>query len=242
MRQDADSINDIRFATFTESAYVPDYYQSFTKVNNRIIFDHNNDIADLRQWLKEGNSSQLGFAWTDYASPTWETQAVAYYPWLIRQDTWFTSRYLTLAHDSIAGAKPLLHPLSDKPFPFVNMEWGQLHFIHGDSLDANTDGLGIVATIQAIDTVRCSLVMEVRDRETDSLLLWQGISESSGTLTPGNHLLVNAIRFDKKKFPIHGTVIKTYIWDQNHGTMIVNKMDYYPTVFDTKLTGLYRPL
>lgn len=242
MSQDNDSINDIRFATMTESAYVPDYYQSKTGVGNRVIFDHNSDVADLREWLKQDESKRLGFAWTDYVSPIWETQAVAYYPWLIKKDTWFTSRYLSLSRDSVPGATKMLHPLEEKPFNFVNMEWGEPHFIQGDSLDAGTDLLGVVATIEAIDTTHCVLVMEVRDRETDSILLWQGNSEASGTLLPGRYLMVNAIRFDEKKFPVNGTYTKVYLWDQNHGTMIVKRMDYYCTVFDPKLTGLYQPL
>lgn len=242
MEQDNDSLGDIRFATVSESSYVPDYYQSKTGVDNRAIFDYTNDVADLRQWLDEGESNMLGFGWTDYAPPIWETQAVAHYPWLVKKDTWFTSRYLSLSRDSIAGATPLLHPLTEEPFRFVNMEWGASQLIQGDSLDASTDLLGIAATIQAIDTIHCVLVMEVRDRETDSVLLWQGNSGANGTLYPGTNLMVNAIRFDEKKFPVHGTVIKTYLWNQNHGTMIVKRMDYYCTDFDSRLTGLYQPL
>ena len=242
MQQDNDSLSDIRFATFTESAKVPEFYQAATSVSNRVIFDYNNDVADFRQWLQEGNSSKLGFGWTDYANPIWETQAVASYPWLIHEDTWFTSRYLTLSHDSVPGAQKLTQPLMETPFNFVNMEWGKKLFIPCDSLDSNTDAIGVIATIKAIDTIQCVLVMEVRDRETDSLLLWQGNTSENGTLLPGNNLMVNAIRFDKDKFPVKGTILKTYVWNQNKGTMIVTKMDYYCTKFNSRLTGLYKPL
>lgn len=243
MQQDHDSLSDIRFATFTESAKVPEFYQAQTNVSNRVIFDYDNDLADLRQWIQNGKSEKLGFGWTDYANPTWETQAVASYPWLLREDTWFTSRYLTLSRDSIAGAQRLLHPLAEQPFTFSNMEWGKKYFIHGDSLDSSTDAVGIIATIKAYDTIpNCVLVMEVRDVETDSVLLWQGNSEKTGTLLPGTNVLVNAIRFDEKRFPVNGTILKTYIWNPQKGTMIVTKMDYYCTKFNTKLTGLYQPL
>lgn len=243
MQQDHESLSDIRFATFTESAKVPEFYQAQTNVSSRVIFDYDNDLADLRQWIQNGKSEKLGFGWTDYANPTWETQAVASYPWLLREDTWFTSRYLTLSRDSIAGAQRLLHPLAEQPFTFSNMEWGKKYFIHGDSLDSSTDAVGIIATIKAYDTIpNCVLVMEVRDVETDSVLLWQGNSEKTGTLLPGTNVLVNAIRFDEKRFPVNGTILKTYIWNPQKGTMIVTKMDYYCTKFNTKLTGLYQPL
>ncbi|MBR4391623.1 MAG: glycosyltransferase family 39 protein [Bacteroidales bacterium] len=242
MKQDSDSIPCIRFATFTESAKVPEYYQAKANVTNRVIFDYDNDLSDMRQWLENGDSEQIGFGWTDYANPVWETQAVAYYPWLIHENTWFTSRYLTLSRDSVPGAKPLLQPLSHEPMPFVEMEWGKPLVLYGDSLDADTDVVGITATLQAIDTLsRCILVMEIHDQATDSLLLWQG-SDQGNAMAPGPHQLVNAVRFDEKHFPIHGKIIKTFLWNQDKGTMIVTKMDYYSTRFNTRLTGLYQPL
>ena len=243
MQQDQDSLTDIRFATFTESAKVPDYYQSKTHVDNRIIFDYDNNIADFRHWLKDGKTQLLGFGWTDYASPVWETQAVAYYPWHLQENTWFTSRYLTLSRDSLPGARHLLNPLAETPFLFSNMEWGSPSYLNIDTLDASTDVVGIVATLQTYDTIRhCVLVMEVHDQATDSLLLWQGTSEAGGTLMPGTNIMVNAIRFDEKKYPVKGKNIKTYLWNQEKGTMIATKIEWYSTLFNSRLTGLYQPL
>ncbi len=243
MQQDHDSLDDIRFATITEETYMPEYYQSKTTVNDRIILGKENDVADLRQWIQKGDSNKLGLGWTDYISPTWETQAVAYYPWLIHENTWFTSRYLTLSKDSIPGARHLLHPLSEEPIYYISTEWGRPTLVDGDTLDSHTDLFGVVATIQAQDTItHCTLIMEVHDKATDSILSWQGTSEKSGILYPGTHLMVNAIRFDEKKFPITGKNIKIYLWDQDKGTMIVTKMDWYDTKFNSRLTGLYQPL
>lgn len=243
IQQDHDSLDDIRFATISEEAYMPEFYQSKTAVAERAVFDRNNDIHDLRQWINDQGSRQLGLGWTDYVAPAWETQAVACYPWLLHEDTWFTSHYLTLSKDSLPGAQRLLHPLTESPFTFENNEWGIPCFIQGDSLDPKTDIVGIAATIQTTDTIkRCILVMEVRDTSTDSLLLWHGNSEISGTLLPGTNTLVNAIRFDEKKFPPQGKTIKTYLWNQEKGTMIVNRMDWYRSRFNNRLTGLYQPL
>ena len=242
MREDQEQYQGIRFATFTESAKVPEYYQAQAGIDDRTLFDYDNNLEDFRQWLAQNDRPLLGFGWTDYASPAWETQAVANYPWLIHEDTWFTSRYLTLSKDSVAGATPLLHSLSDQPYTFVNMEWGQPHYLDGDSLDSHTDLVGVAATIRAIDTVeQCLLVMEVRDKATDSVLLWQGGSDA-GTLYPGTNRLVNAIRFDEKRFPPQGKTIKIYLWNRQKGTMIAERFDYYCTRFNRRLTGLYEPL
>ena len=92
---------------------------------------------------------------------------------------------MTLSRDSVAGATSLLHPLSEQPFAFTNMEWGKPLFLDGDSLDPHTDLLGAAATIRTNDTIQqCILVMEVRDKATDSVLLWHG-GNDQGALLPG---------------------------------------------------------
>ena len=245
MQEDNDNFKDISFATSTSNVKFPEFYQAKTKVNDRAIFGFysNNNTSDLRRWIAEKDTRMLGFGWTDYIDPAWEAQAVAYYPWKLREDTWFTSRYLTLSKDSVPGATYMLHPLSNDPVTYYNSEWGKAHYISGDSLDSNTDLLGIIATIQTSDTITdCILVMEIHDKDTDTLIQWHGNASESGTLLPGTNIMANAIRFDSKTFPIHGKNIKTYLWDKNKGTMIVTRFDYYCTRFNSRLTGLYEPL
>lgn len=244
MKQDNDSLTDIRFATFTIRAPFAEFYQAQTDVTQRIVFDDENHTnADFRQWLRDGDSHLLGFGWTDYANPSWETQAVACYPWQLHNDTWFTSRYLTLSKDSVAGAEYVLHPLCEEPEALTNMEWGKAKYIYGDSLDNNTDLLGIIATIKAFDTINnCYIVMEIHDAATDTLVLWLGNSQEAGTLLPGMNTVAFATRFDPKTFPIHGKTIKTYIWDQQKGPILVKRIDYYHTKYNTRLTGLYKTL
>lgn len=243
MQQDHDSLTDIRFATATLKTEFPDFYQAQTSVDCRAIFEEeSNSPADLRQWLETGQSKYLGFGWTDYVNPAWEAQAIAYYPWLIHENTWFTSRYLTLSIDSVAGASYQLHTLSDQPQSIVNMEWCTPQYIHGDSISSNTDLLGVVATLQVSDTVTgCLVVMEVRDATTDSLLLWYGGNEND-VLLPGTNRIVNAIRFDKESFPVKGTIIKTYLWNRQHGAIVAQRFEYYCTQYNPRLTGLYEPL
>ena len=244
MQQDNDSIDDIRFATATLKAQFPEFYQAQTQVTRRVILDVENDnLSDFRQWLDDDSSAYLGFGWTDYLAPAWETQAVAEYPWLVREDTWFTSKYLTLSKDSVANAQYLLHPLTETPQTFTDMEWGRPQYLYGDSLDNNTDLLGIIATIQAFDTIRnCVLVMEIRDAETDTLVQWWGNPDESGTLLPGTNKLTFAVRFDPEQFPVQGKKVKTFLWNKQRGTMIATRFDYYCTRFNSRLTGIYEPL
>ena len=244
MKQDNDSLNDIRFATLTPTTLYADFYQAQTHVTRRSIFEQSQyNTADFRQWLDAENSSMLGFGWTDYLDPSWEAQAVAYYPWKLYDGTWFTSRYLTLAKDAVADAEYLLHPLSNQPQTLINMEWCTPLYIHGDSLDRNTDLLGVIATVQTTDTIHdCVLVMEIHDVATDTLVQWCGNTNESGTLLPGTNVMAYAIRFDPKKFPIQGKKIKTFLWNKRQGAMTITRFDYYCTRFNSRLTGLYHPL
>ncbi len=243
MRQDNDSIEDIRFATFTLKTQFPEFYQAQTDVDHRILFDEEHHTTnDFRQWLGAEKTSKLGFGWTDYANPVWETQAVAYYPWLLHQDTWFTSRYMTLSRDSVPGATRLLRPLTETPMSLVQTEWGKPQYIYGDSLDMETDLLGFVADLWAADTVNnLLLVIEVRDADTDSLLLWHA-NENSSLVMPGNSRMANAIRFDEKTFPVKGKKIKTFLWNKEKGKVAARRIDYYTTKFNSRLAGLYEPL
>ncbi|MCR5645071.1 MAG: glycosyltransferase family 39 protein [Bacteroidales bacterium] len=243
MQQDNDSLTDIRFATATLRAELPDFYQSQTSVTRRIIFDEeNHSPAHLRQWLDADHSHFLGFGWTDYVNPAWETQAVAHYPWLVQQNTWFTSKYLTLSSDSVAGATYQLQPLNTQRQSLVNVEWCTPQTIYGDSLDSKTNLVGVIATLQVDDTVTgCIVVMEVHDAVTDSLLFWHG-GDDGEVLLPGTNRIVNAIRFDENDFSIQGKNIKTYLWNRNRGTIVAERFDYYCTQHDPRLAGLYEPL
>ena len=246
MREDNDSINDIRFATATLKAQFPEFYQAPTGVTRRAVFDEeNNDIDDFRNWLRQDGSQQLGFGWTDYVNPAWETQAVAYYPWRIRENTWFTSKYYTLSKTEQPGAVNQLQTLSTEPVYFGPSEWGWTQFLSGDSLNEDTDLLGIVAVLYAEDTLRdCVLVMEIHDTESDSLLLWHGSGSGSvgSTLLPGVNRLVTAVRFDPATFPVHGKYVKTYLWNRERKPLVVNNTYYYSTRFNSRLTGFYEPL
>ena len=184
----------------------------------------------------------LGFGWTDYASPIWETDAVGNYPYLIEKKDWFTSRYLTLSKVPTDNAKYLLNTLSDDTIPMPGLEWGKPCFINCDSLPDDMESLGIVAEVTAFDSLHnCLVVIEIRETATDSLLLWQGLSPYSGKYPQGSNIIVDAISFDETMTP-KGKTVKTYLWNQGGDLMTLNKMSYYVTQKSPILKGLYEPL
>jgi hypothetical protein len=242
MQQDKEQYGDqIQFATRTEIGEAAEFYQAQTDVENRIVFNRYTELGDFNRWLSEHkDATMLGFGWTDYASPIWETAAVGNYPYLIEKKDWFTSRYLTLSKTPVDSSRYLLTTLSEEPYPFYGQEWGQPYFLSCDSLPANVEALGIVAEVKSMDSLRnCVVVIEIHDAATDSLLLWQGLPAESSRFPGGDNILTNALNFDDAP---QGKTIKTYLWNQGHDQMILNKISYYYTQKSPVLTGLYEPL
>ena len=242
MQQDKEQYGDkIQFATRTEIGEAAEFYQAKTNVENRIVFNRYTELGDFNRWLSEHkDATMLGFGWTDYASPIWETAAVGNYPYLVEKKDWFTSRYLTLSKTPVDSSRYLLTTLSEEPYPFYGQEWGQPYFLSCDSLPTDVEALGIVAEVKSVDSLRnCVVVIEIHDAATDSLLLWQGLPAESSRFPGGDNILTNALNFDDAP---QGKTIKTYLWNQGHDQLILNKISYYYTQKSPVLTGLYEPL
>lgn len=233
--------NQIHFATVTGIREAAEYYQEPLGIENRSVFDRDNTLADVQQWFDEHRETpMLGFGWTDYAAPVWETAAVAHYPYLVKKNDRFTSRYLTLSKTPIEGSTYMLTPLSEKSQPVY--EWGQPYYLSCDSLPADVEALGIVAETNSSDSLRnCIIVIELHDAATDSLLLWHGLDAENGKYAQGKNILVNAISFGDDLTP-QGKTVKTYLWNQGHDQMVLEKISYYTTKKSPVLTGLYEPL
>ena len=244
MQDDKEQFGDkIHFATRTEIGEATEFYQSQTNIENRVVFNRYSTLNDFHQWLNENKSTSiLGFGWTDYISPIWEVTAVGNYPYLIEKKDWFTSRYLTLSKVPAKGSQNVLIPLSEEPYPFYGQEWGQSYSLCCDSLPDDIEALGIVAQVTSLDSIRnCLVVIQVHDTETDSLLLWHSMTADDSKFPAGEQVLVDAINFNEALSP-KGKTVKTYLWNQGHNEMILNKINYYFTRKSPVLTGLYEPL
>lgn len=244
MQQDKEQFGDrIQFATHTEIGEAAEFYQAQTDVKNRVVLNRYTELGDLNRWLSEHKeASMLGFGWTDYASPIWETAAVGNYPYLIKKKDWFTSRYLTLSKTSTENAQYLLNTLSNDTVAMPGWEWGVPLLLCCDTLPEDVEALGIVAEVESPDSLRnCMIVIEVYDAKTDSLLLWQGLPPTSSKFPPGKNILTNAIAFDEKMTP-KGKTVTTFLWNQGLDQMMQLKTSYYVTHKTPILKGLYDPL
>jgi len=245
IQKDKEEFGDqIQFATRTEIGDAAEFYQAKTDVGNRIVFNRYSNLGEFNQWLAEHKETpMLGFGWTDYIDPIWETTAVGNYPYLIEQKDWFTSRYLTLSKTPTENSRYVLNTLDDKPYPyFEGQEWGRASVFSCDSLPEDVEALGIVAHIHnEMEISNCMVVIEIRDVESDSLLFWHSTLTEDGHFVAGDNAIANAIIFDNGLSP-KGKTVKTYLWNQGMKPLILNKISYYFTRKDPVLTGLYEPL
>lgn len=245
MQQDKyDFCDQIQFATRTEIGEAAEFYQRQTDVEDRIVFDRYSSLGEFNDWLGEHKETpMLGFGWTDYIAPIWETTAVGNYPYLIEQKDWFTSRYLTLSKHPMPESRYLLSTLCDTPYSYAEgQEWGQALTFPCDSLPADVEALGIVAHFHNDSTIsNCMLVIEIHDAQTDSIVLWHSSLADDGHFAAGDNVIANAFNFDNSFTP-QGKTVRTYLWNQGLRPLTVNKISYYTTKKSPVLTGLYEPL
>ena len=255
MKADREQYGDsIQFATKTEIGEAAEFYQAPLGIDERVVFSRiyteegdfvrEPELSDFNHWLGAHHETpMLGFGWTDYANPLWETTAVGNYPYILRQKDWFTSRYLTLSREPVEGSRYALTPLSDTPTPFMEwQEWGQAVTFSCDSLPDDVEALGIVAHIHnELDVSSVKLVVELHDAETDTIVLWHSSQGEDGCFAPGNHVIADAILFGEDFSP-KGKTLRAYLWNEGHSPFVLNGISYYCTRKDPVLTGLYEPL
>lgn len=236
--------NDIQFATRTEIGEAAEFYQQQTDVENRIVFNRYSNMGEFHEWLSQHRESpMLGFGWTDYVNPVWEATAVGNYPYILNQKDWFTSRYLTLSRTPVDGSHYALTTLSETSYPFTEgMEWGRAFTFSCDSLSADIESLAIVAHFHNSSEVDgLTLVVEVHEAETDSLVLWHSTQAEDGHFEPGSNVVADAIVFDEHFSP-QGKTIKTYLWNQGRKGLVWDKTSYYAIPKSKILTGIYDPI
>lgn len=245
MQEDKDKYGDqIQFATRTEIGEAAEFYQVQTNVENRIVFNRYSNLGEFHEWLSEHKTApMLGFGWTDYVNPIWEVTAIGNYPYRVWQKDWFTSRYLTLSKTEVEGSEYALTTLNEMPCRFVEgQEWGRASTFSCDSLPDDIESLGIVAHIHNdVDVHDVQLVVELRDAETDTIVLWHSSQAEDGYFAAGDNVVADALIFSEGLSP-KGKTIKTYLWNVGKGSLSMNKMSYYVTRKSRVLTGLYDPL
>ena len=242
MKTDMDHYGDsISFASFSNRSFMTKFYQDRECIRNNAFYDKNSNIYDYQDYISNNDSEYIGIGITDHASCYWEQFALIFYPNIVKEKQWFNSKYLLLSKDNIDN-QPMTVMKKNVIIREGN-EWGCSFVMKIDTIK-NIDDIGFIAEIQSHDTIRnIILVVEIRDAESDSLLLWRGADTKGHVMTPGKtHYLSNNFHYDNKKYDKNNVKLKVYICNKDKKFVEIKRIMFYHSKKEPYFSGLYKPL
>lgn len=229
--------DSIQFVSYSGNTVMVEFYQKKEGIDNPKYFDLKDEVYDYQQFIMNCDKDYIAVGLTDHADMPWELSAVAEYPFIIQENSWFTTRYLVLTRND--NGHPLLHVLNENVTAKEGEEW-----VSNVTLtDAEPcERIGFIADIQALDTIEhVSLVVEIIDSNTKEQLLWTSYKDSNHVLMPGERALLTDGFFLPKDLP-DNYEFKVYIWNKSKKPFIVNKLSYYQIKKNPYFYGIYEPL
>lgn len=231
--------DSIGFVSYSSRAIMAEFYQKKAGIDNAKFFDENSEVSDYQRYLMSLDKNYIGVGLTDHSNMSWELSAVAEFPYLVKENTWFTTRYLTLSKAD--NGNPLLHVVKEN-LEIHGNEWAANHVFSTDSICyPDVERLGFIADIQPLDTInRIALVVAITNPETDEQLFWNAY-ESNKMLSPGQRTLLTC-GFFLPDIDLVEMKIKAFIWNMDKKELILNKLSYYTIKKNPYFYGLYAPL
>lgn len=229
--------DSIDFVTYSDRTFMAEYYQKKAGVKNARYFCKDDRFFDYHHYLMDSDKDYIGVGLTDHADMSWELSAVAEYPYLVQENTWFTTRYLVLSKRD--NGNPLLHILKENVVVPVDNEWVSSMVL----TDVEPcERIGFIADIQALDTIeRILLVAEVIDSKTKERLLWTCYEDKTHLLLPGERTFLTNGFFIPKDVT-DDFEIKVLIWNMSKKPFVLNKLSYHQIKKNPYFYGLYYPL
>lgn len=231
MKRDA-QVPDVAFAAYSDNVRQVEFYQQKQGVEGVMNYSSQSSLSAFADEIARCGAKHLGFGWTDYADPKWELAAVAYYPYLIRSEQWFNSKYQLLATE---GDNCLLTVFENSSADMNGNEWGNVWTLDMSSLPDGTDFFGAVAEVEVeSDSSMCLLVTEVRNA-ADEVVLWH--SSDDVVVYRGKTKLCSGFRLDG----VEGSVIRTYVWNRSANDVRIESVKWYAPEREEQFFGIFRP-
>ncbi|MGN0033712.1 MAG: glycosyltransferase family 39 protein [Candidatus Limimorpha sp.] len=232
--------DSICLVSYADRAFMNEFYQEKAGLENAICFSENDAIIDYQRYLKNRGEDYLGAGLADHAEMSWELSAVAEYPYLVKEKTWFTTRYLTLSKTD--NGNPLLREIASGVAISKGTEWACSRSIPVDSITEDTGRFGVIADVTACDTLNnLLLVVHITDPENDSTILWRSFECKDSAILPGDNMLLTC-GFFVPEIDFSDKRIRTYLWNMEKKELFVNKMAYYKGKKNPFFYGLYNPI
>ena len=239
MKKDQDCHADsISFVSFSNGTFMTEFYQDRENISNNQCFKKNINIYEYQEYLSNLDTKYLGVGLTDHSDIALEMTSLIFYPNIIKECQWFNTKYFLLSKGDNNGMTLIE---SDKNIPQGN-EWGDSFKIKPDATE-NINGIGFIAEIQSVDTIKeMVFVMEIRDSKNDSLLHWRGNDIKGNVFLPEKkYYLTTDFHFDEKQDK-NDVYIKTFIWNRDKKNVNIDKIFFYNSKKAPYFDGLYKPL
>lgn len=229
--------DSIAFVSYSDRAFMAEFYQKRAGINDAKYFGEDDELYDYQQFIMNCDKNYLAVGLTDHAEMSWELAAVAEYPYLVQESSWFTTRYLVLSkHDN---GNPILRILKQNVSVKEGEEWVSSVTLTEVEL---SERIGFIADIQALDTVeRVALIAQITDINTNEKLLWTSYEDKKHVLLPDKRIFLTNGFFVPEN-GLAGAELKVFIWDISKKPLIVNKLSSYQVKKNPYFYGIYKPL
>lgn len=246
--------DDIVLASYSATPRMAAFYQEKELLTvNR--FSKTATNSELTSFFAHQSKKYLGFGWTDYAPVSFEAAAAASFPYAIQQQSWFNASYLTLSKVPEQQSVRLLYELSFDQTEYLfndtlckglkfheSDRYGKAWLFRADSLRNDLFAVGVeLISDKPLTDVR--LVVELRDRETDSLLHWQAAIPDFDRVDESHQTaLISGLRFSNVGIDPAKCQVKSYLWNKGSESFLMIRAFRYQRTQSPVVLGLFEPL
>ncbi|MBG0781526.1 MAG: glycosyltransferase family 39 protein [Bacteroidales bacterium] len=236
---------EITLASYSATPAMAVFYQEKSGLDRVESFSKHQSIQEFGDWLVNQKKELLGFGWTDYAPAEWELMSAVHYPYLLEENAWFNA-YWRLADKKAKHSKSNnLIKVQLNPPLFFDSQKSYGHVWEPDSLFVKDDSQVFGVALKLKHQKRpldIRLVIELRDRQTDSLVHWQAGTIQHAWLSDTASIWVSALRFSAFKRDPQSWHIRTYVWNRAGEEFEVHQAYHYFRNRHPFILGLVEPL
>lgn len=220
--------SDIVLSSCSSTPAMAAFYQQRFGLEDQVQrFSKRSGMQEFGNWLTDQHQEFLGFGWTDFAPVEWEMLSAWFFPYEVQYQAWFNASWFVRAKlkQSI--------PLPTNSLLYVENEvkaagnaFDTLYFdsdrVYGpalnwdsEKLDARLDMFGVGAHIlKSAPISELRLVVEIREKTTDSLLYWHAGTAATNWQTDDELILLAGFRFSNIGLRPENIRLKSYLWNK----------------------------
>lgn len=248
--------NDISLSSYSATPAMAAFYQQKFGLEDEVKrFSKQSTIQDFGDWLAEQDQDILGFGWTDYAAVEWEMLSAWFHPYELTHNAWFNASWFERTKSEKLLSREMIPLLTiEKGINNLENQDDTLEFDasriygpplnwDGDELEGDVNLFGVGAHIlKSAPISELRLVVEIRDKVTDSLVFWKAGTVRNSWQTDNELVLITAFRFSNIGLNPEQNNVKAYLWNKGGESFRLVNMFSYQRQQHPYVLGLVEPL